>query len=66
MSKEKTTLFQRSSRSVIPKHYDLTIRPDLEKFIFDGQVRIDIEIKQSTNTIILHAVDLEIDEAMIS
>lgn len=66
MNEEKLASFQRLSRSIVPKHYDLTIQPNFESFTFDGHVRIDIEIEQTTNRIILNAVDLEINQAMIS
>src|SRR5687768_9525793 len=29
--------------NVIPRHYDVTIEPDLDKFTFEGKVAIDLD-----------------------
>ena len=41
MSEDK---FHRLGKQVIPKHYELTIRPDLDTFTFTGQVKIDLKV----------------------
>ncbi|KAH8983497.1 leucyl aminopeptidase [Lactarius akahatsu] len=40
---------------VRPRHYDLTIRTDLEKEIFTGFVKIDLDIVKATKVIIFNA-----------
>lgn len=36
--------FQRLPKNVVPKHYGLTLTPDLKTFEFEGKVDIDIEV----------------------
>jgi puromycin-sensitive aminopeptidase len=45
---------------IIPNKYTISIKPDLEKFIFTGEETIAITIKKPTKKITLHAVELEI------
>lgn len=45
-------------RTATPSHYAVEITPHADKMTFDGKVKIDIEVLQSTNTIVLQAADL--------
>ena len=36
--------FSRLPKNVIPINYALSIKPDLNKFKFDGRVAIDVEV----------------------
>jgi hypothetical protein len=36
--------FERLPKSVVPKHYDLQIKPDLKLFIFEGQETVKVEV----------------------
>jgi hypothetical protein len=36
--------FERLPKSVVPKHYDLQLKPDLKTFIFEGQETVKIEV----------------------
>lgn len=51
----------RLTDAVVPTRYrlDLTIRPAAESF--EGKAVIEVDIKESTDTIVLHAEDLEFD-----
>ncbi|ETW82731.1 Metallo peptidase M1 [Heterobasidion irregulare TC 32-1] len=40
---------------VRPTHYDLTVRTDLDKELFEGIVRVDLDILRTTRTITLNA-----------
>ncbi|MGC4097702.1 MAG: M1 family metallopeptidase [Nitrospira sp.] len=55
----------RLPRHVIPTRYDLRLEPDLNGATFTGQVTIAITVKQTTQTILLNAVDLVIQSAMV-
>lgn len=46
--------------TIIPSRYDLVITPDLEKFTFEGEVKIALTTSQACNTneITLHAKEL--------
>jgi hypothetical protein len=37
-------LFERLPKTIVPKHYDLTIQPFLDTFKFNGNVIIDIQV----------------------
>ncbi|KAI1303651.1 Puromycin-sensitive aminopeptidase [Halotydeus destructor] len=62
MSSEKKA-FQRLPSTVVPKHYAITLKPDLKTFIFEGHQTVDVEIHQETDTIILNQLDISISEA---
>jgi len=51
--------------SVVPKHYDLILVVEPAAAEFSGEVTIDLEIRDTTGTIILHAVGLEISKAAL-
>jgi puromycin-sensitive aminopeptidase len=54
----------RLPRSVVPTRYDLTLAIEPKQGKFSGAVSIDLEIHEATPTIILHAVDLQITQAL--
>ncbi len=55
----------RLPRTVLPRHYDLEIEPDLHAATFAGRVRIDIDVREPTSEILLNAVELTVDEATL-
>ena len=56
----------RLSKQVLPRRYALRIELDLEHWRFSGSVDIDIAVAAPTDTITLHALDLEIAEARLT
>ncbi|MEE8199220.1 MAG: M1 family metallopeptidase, partial [Thermoplasmata archaeon] len=50
---------------VIPEKYTLSLTPDLEEFTFQGEVDIEVEVKEATPTISMNAVELEISAAHV-
>ncbi len=54
----------RLPRHVIPTRYDLRLEPDLIGATFTGHVTITITIRQTTQTILLNAVDLVLQSAV--
>ncbi len=54
----------RLPRHVIPTRYQLRLEPDLTGATFTGQVTITITVKQTTQSILLNAVDLAIQSAV--
>ena len=52
--------------SVVPKNYELSFRPDLEKFTFSGSEAIDISCNNATSKIVLHCAELKINSCNIS
>jgi aminopeptidase N len=50
---------------VTPVHYDLALVPDGAKLSFRGRVRIVIDVKQPTPTIVLNADELTLDKVVL-
>ena len=53
----------RLASHVIPEHYSLHIKPDLETFTFYGKETISLILTKPEKSITLHSKDLEIDVA---
>jgi len=47
----------------VPEHYDLTLEPDIEKFAFDGVVKITCDVQVATDSISVHAHELVLSQA---
>ena len=50
---------------VTPTRYNLTLKPDLENFVFEGNETIDIILDKDAKTITLHSKDIAISTAEI-
>mmetsp|Transcript_2671 Transcript_2671/g.10383 ORF Transcript_2671/g.10383 Transcript_2671/m.10383 type:complete len:883 (-) Transcript_2671:311-2959(-) len=48
---------------VQPEKYDLTLEPDFERFMFDGSVKITVDVQEATDSITLHTKELMIASA---
>jgi len=48
---------------VIPEKYDLTLEPDLERFTFEGHVKITCDVSVATDVVHLHARELLVKSA---
>ncbi|KAL9714866.1 Aminopeptidase 2 mitochondrial [Leucoagaricus gongylophorus] len=51
--------------NVKPTHYDITIKTDLQNQVFEGFVRIDLDVKELTSRIILNTSDLVLGTATL-
>ncbi|ORZ38579.1 peptidase family M1-domain-containing protein [Catenaria anguillulae PL171] len=51
--------------NVIPRHYDLTLRPDLATFISQGQVIITLDVAANSTSITLNALDIQVNAAKL-
>lgn len=51
--------------NVIPRHYDVTLEPDFQKFTFEGKVVIDFDVQEDTESISLHTIEIDIHSAHI-
>jgi aminopeptidase N len=55
----------RLPKTVVPIHYALELKPDLEKLTFAGTEVVEIEVLQPTERVVLNAVNISIGEAAI-
>ncbi|XP_070570374.1 puromycin-sensitive aminopeptidase-like [Ptychodera flava] len=55
--------FERLPKNVIPKNYNLTLKPNLKAFTFDGDETISVEVKTATDKVVLNCLDIEISSA---
>lgn len=53
-------------KNIVPRHYAIHLRPDLEKFTTTGKIEIDIEVLTPARQIVLNALDMEITKASIT
>lgn len=64
MSKQKEQEF-RLPGNVVPRHYDICIEPDLEKFSFAGEETIEVEIVEPVDCIMINSAEIEFAELFI-
>ena len=50
---------------IIPLHYEITLRPDLEAHTFTGNETVTIDVQKATSSITLHSKDLDITNVSI-
>ncbi len=56
----------RLSRDVVPDHYDLTFTVDLANERFTGLETIRVRVNTPTSRLVLHALDLELEDVTIA
>lgn len=52
--------------TIQPIKYDLTLRPDIEKSVFSGEVTIQFALLKDTQMLTFHAVDLQVQKALLN
>ena len=52
-------------RSVVPRHYDIQVRPDFGSFRFSGRVAADVEVREPVDRITVHSLGLKITRAQM-
>ena len=45
-------------RGVVPSHYAIEVTPHADKLAFDGKARIDLNVVEATDRIVLQAIDM--------
>src|SRR3990170_2771099 len=51
---------------VTPRRYALELAPDLDAATFAGTADIDVEVHEQVDSVVLNALELDIDEAWIT
>ncbi len=51
--------------AVVPRHYDLTLEPDLEAGTFAGRARIELEVGEPVAEVVLNAKELALEDARV-
>src|SRR5262249_59402767 len=52
-------------KNVVPVHYAIDLRPNLDKLTLAGSVAIDIEVREATDRFVLNAVGMSFGAAVI-
>ena len=55
----------RLPRSVVPDRYDIRLEPDLTTLTFRGEETIAVTVAEPVREIVLNAIELAIDEAVV-
>ena len=56
----------RLPRAVVPSAYRIFLTPDLDAAAFTGRVEIDVNVDESTSTLMLHAMNLVVGPATVT
>jgi aminopeptidase N len=51
------------SISLYPEHYHLELKPDLQHLTFDGEMKVDVDVRTTTNSVTLNSKELNIKSA---
>ncbi len=51
--------------NVLPRRYDLELEPDLDAATFSGRVRIAVDVVDSTETIVMNGLELDVLEVVV-
>ena len=62
---QQSGLFERLTRTIVPTHYELSIRTHLDTFKFHGTVIIDVQVHEPADSVTLYAADLEVTDAKL-
>lgn len=47
------------------RHYTIEVTPHAEAMTFDGKARIDIEVLEATNAVVLQAIDMTFASSIV-
>jgi puromycin-sensitive aminopeptidase len=49
--------------SVVPRHYEIQVKPDFGSFRFSGVVTVDVEVREPVDRVVMHSLGLKITRA---
>ena len=53
-------------RGVSPTHYAIEVTPHAERMTFDGKAKIDLDVQQPTDKIVLQAIDMTFANSVLA
>ena len=56
----------RLAQAVWPTRYFIHLTPNLETATFDGEVTVELDVRESTSTISFNAIELELGEVTVT
>lgn len=62
---KKTTKNIRLVPHIKPERYQISLKPDLDAFVFEGEETITLSLDKKVKEITLHSVDLDIETAVV-
>jgi puromycin-sensitive aminopeptidase len=65
MSKRNDASQYQLPKNVVPKHYKIVERPNINTFLFGGTTSTTLDVLQPTDKIVLHARELKITDAYV-
>ena len=60
------TLAARLPQNAVPRHYRITLAPDIANEKFSGDETIDVELREPSPAITLHAAEIELDDVSVT
>jgi aminopeptidase N len=57
---------QRLPQTVVPRHYRITLVPDLASEKFSGDETIDVDVREPSTTITLNAAEIDFDDVAVT
>ena len=63
VSKMSGKTFERLPPNVVPKHYAVQLKPDLNAFTFAGEQTVNVSVVEATKTIVMNSADITISSA---
>ncbi|KAK6530013.1 Aminopeptidase 2 mitochondrial, variant 2 [Orbilia ellipsospora] len=52
--------------AIKPSNYVVTLEPNFEKFTFDGEVTIDLDVKEETDKVVVNSTEIKISSAELT
>ena len=65
-SSELKKPFQRLPTNVIPTHYEIFLRPNLVDLVFKGTINVELDVKQTAETLVCNAAELKIESVHVN
>jgi puromycin-sensitive aminopeptidase len=65
MNEHNNTSQYQLPKNVVPRHYDILVRPDFDSFRFSGRLAVAVEVCEPVSRIVVNSFGLKITEAHV-